>query len=245
MAKRKLSKREQLREQRQKKERRKRINIILAIVIGGAIVVGLIAYPTIKAAISPVGEFVEITPGDWPDPNGTALGNPEAKVVIETFEDFKCIACKEYSDSVEPSILDNHVSNGDVYYVFYHYPFLDDSGAIKDSDQSAAASMCAAEQNRFWDYHKILFANFNSKPGEFNDKRLIAFADSLDLDIEEFETCYKENRYKDEINENQASGVKRGVTGTPSIFINGGQITPGYVPTYLQIQEAIQQELAK
>lgn len=244
MARRKLSKREMLREQRLKKERRKRLNIILALVIGGVIVIGLVAYPSIKSAVTPVGDFVEIIPEDWPDPNGTSLGDPDAKVVIEIFEDFKCIACKEYSDSVEPSVIANHVANGDVYYVFYQYPFLDDSRAIKDSDKAAAASMCAAEQNQFWDYHKILFTNFNSDPGEFNDKRLVAFAESLELDIPEFEKCFDENRYKDQINEDQALGVKRGITGTPSVFINGGQITPGYIPSYAQIQAAIEQELA-
>ena len=63
---------------------------------------------------------------------------------------------------------------------------MDDNSPIKDSDRSAIASMCAAEQNRFWDYHKILYANLNHNADEFNEKRLTAFAEGLALDMGEF-----------------------------------------------------------
>jgi protein-disulfide isomerase len=239
------SKRQIIREERRRKERQRRILTIVAIVGIALVLIGLIKAISIRAGRAPVGDYVQITPQDWPLADGTAIGDPDAPVLVEVFEDFTCSACKDYTENIEPFVITNHAAVGEIYYVFYNYPFLDDNSPIKDSDRAAIASMCAAEQNRFWDYHRILYANLNYTANEFNEKRLTAFAEELDLDMGEFNNCMKSKDVQDEINKDLSRGNEIGVTGTPTILVNGIDIKPGYVPSYEEIKTAIEAAVTK
>lgn len=242
-----VSKRQAVRLERARKERRQRLMVILGIGLVALLVVGIIALPFIQrtiatnnAANAPVGDIVEITPVERPQVDGRAMGDPNAPVQIEVYEDFQCPACRTYSDQVEPRIAEELVATGQVYYVFRHYPFIDDRSAIKESDQAANASMCAAEQGRFWDYHDMLFANWNGEnEGAFRDNRLVAFAETIGLDMTQFNACFEANRFESEIEADLNKGTSLGVVGTPSVFVNGEQVAPGFVPTFEQIQEAM------
>lgn len=238
------SRRQIIREQRMKRQRRQRLVAILAVSIGAVLIAALLIVPQLQRALAPVGEIVQITPEERPMVDGTALGDPNAPVLIEVWEDFQCPACRIYSEETEPRIIDNYVATGQVRYVFRQYPFLDDRAPSKESDQAANASLCAAEQGRFWDYHDMLFANWNSEnAGAFTDKRLVAFAEALSLDMGEFNSCFNANKYEDEINQDLLAGQQAGVTGTPSVFVNGQQLAPGFVPSYEQIAQAVEAEL--
>jgi len=238
------SKRQAIREERRRKDRQRRILTIVAIIGIALVLIGLIMAPSIQAALAPVGDYIKITPQDWPLADGTAIGNPDAPVLVEVFEDFECSACKNYTENIEPLVIKNHAATGEIYYYFYNYPFMDDNSPIKDSDRSAIASMCAAEQNRFWDYHRILYANLNHTADEFNEKRLAAFAEGLDLDKGEFNNCMKTKDVQDAINKDLAKGKEIGVTGTPTVLVNGVDIKPGYVPSYEEIKTAIEAAMA-
>lgn len=234
------SKRQIIREQRAKRQRQQRLVAILAVSAGAILIAGLLIIPQLQRALAPVGEIIEITPVERPMVDGAALGDPNAPVLIEVWEDFQCPACRTYSEDIEPRIVQDYVATGKVRYVFRHYPFLDDRAPMKESDQAANASMCAAEQGRFWDYHDILFANWNSEnAGAFTDKRLVAFAETLALDMGEFNSCFNANKYEDQINQDLIAGQQAGVTGTPSVFVNGQQLTPGFIPSYDQIAQAV------
>jgi protein-disulfide isomerase len=235
-----ISKRQARREEIRRKERQQRLVLIGVIAAVTLAIVALIVVPSIRSATAPVGEFVKITPATYTAADGTRLGDPNAKAKIEVFEDFTCSACKVYTQNVEPQVIKDLVDSGQAYYVYYQYPFLDDRSASKDSDRSASAALCAAEQNRFWDYKNLLFANQIATAEQYSDKRLIAFAESLGLDMTQFEACYDENRYQSQINEELALGASRGITGTPTVLVNGTDIAPGRVPTFEQVQQAVQ-----
>lgn len=237
-----LTKRQAIREKRRQRQRRQRLTLILLIAGAALLVAAFLIAPTIRNAITSVGEIVIITPTSRPMADGATLGDPSAPILIEIFEDFQCIACKQFSTTVEHQIVDNHVATGEVYYVYRHYPFLDDRAPTNESKQSANASMCAAEQDRFWDYHDMLFANLTGavNQGAFSDKRLVAFAEALELDMQAFNACFRENRYQSEINSDLAAGREMNVQGTPSVFVNGELLTPGQVPSYQDVRLAIE-----
>lgn len=237
-----LSKREAVRERRKQKQRKQRLYIVLGVVGLAVIIAAILIIPSLL----PAGEFVTITPHERPMVDGRALGDPSAPVTIEVYEDFQCPACKSFSEQIEPEIVDTFVATGDVYYIYRHFPFLDDQAPRNESDQAANASMCAAVENRFWDYHDMLFANWDGEnQGAFNDKRLVAFAEALGLDMQEFNQCFDDNQFKDEIDADLVSGRDSGVTGTPSVMVNGRIISPGFVPSFTQISEAVEAELAR
>lgn len=237
----KLSKRQAIREERKRREKRKRLFIVLGLVGASLIILGLVIFPTIQTATAPVGDFVKVTPTVIPLADGNAVGDPESPIRIEVYEDFKCPACRNYTQNIEPQIIEEFASTGEIYYIIYNYPFLDDQNTVKDSDRAAYASQCAVEQDRFWDYHNLLYTNFNSQPNEFSDKRLLAFAESLGLDMEAFTDCLDSAEVKSTIREQTAKGEQMGVTGTPTIFINGKDVKPGFVPSFEEISAAIDQ----
>ena len=238
------SKRQLIREQRAKKHQRQRLLMILAVVVVALVVAAVLIGPSLRSSLAPVGEIVEIEPHERPFVDGRAMGLADAPVLVEVWEDFQCPACKTFSESVEPLIAETYVANGDVRYVFRHFPFIDGQSATKESQNSAKASMCASEQERFWDYHDMLFANWDGENrGSFNDKRLIAFAETLDLDMAAFNDCFDDNTYKTEIDADKNNGVQIGVTGTPSVFVNGQVLTPGFIPSFQELSAAIDAEL--
>jgi len=71
--------------------------------------------------------------------------------------------------------------------------------------------------------------------GEYSDARLQAFANSIKLNMDQFKTCVAEARYQSKLDEGLNLGVKMGVKGTPSVFVNGVFVTPGFA----EIQQAV------
>jgi protein-disulfide isomerase len=226
-----MAKRAVIREKRRQQRTRQRLIVVIVIIVAALVVVGLLVLPN----FTPVGEVVSITPQPHPDAQGMAIGDPDAPVRIDVFEDFQCPACRTFTENYEPLIVSNDVSAGRVYYVFRHWPFIG-----PESLQAANASMCANAQGRFWDYHDMLFQNQTGENvGAFADRRLVAFAENLGLNMSDFNACFRSNEYQAEIQSDYSEGTQLGVGGTPSVFVNGVQLSPGLIPSYDQIVEAI------
>jgi protein-disulfide isomerase len=239
-----LSKRQELREKRQKRVKQQRLALIVG--TGGVIVLLalLVVIPQVQRNNQPVGTFVPITPQAHPDANGTAMGNPNAPVKIVTYEDFQCPSCQYYTQNVETLLIQNEIKNGQVYYQFRNFPIIDRTSTTKESEQSANAALCAADQGRFWDYHDMLYANQEGENvGSFTDKRLEAFAQTLGLNMNEFNACFSVDKHQNQIDTEYQEGQQAGVTGTPSVFVNGKEVSPGYIPTYDDLKKAIQAAL--
>lgn len=240
-----VSKRQEMREQRRKRQQQQRLIVIAAvavIVIGVAL---LIIVPQVRASMAPVGSITQVTPYPRPNAQGSAAGDSNAPVKIDLFEDFQCPACRTYTEDAERQVIDTYVKTGKVYYDFHYYPFIDVNSVTKESHQAANAAACAADQGRFWDYHDMLFANWNGEnQGAFTNKRLVAFAQTLGLDMGKFNTCFNANAHKAEIDKDFALGQSMGVTGTPSIFVDGKEVRPGYIPSFQDMQQAIDAALA-
>lgn len=239
-----MSKRQIRREQIRRKGQRNRLLGVGLISLGAIAFVALFLFNAYK----PVGEVA--TPEvayEYPQPNKTSLGDPNAPVKIDVYEDFQCPACQAFSQDIEPLIVKNLVETGKVYYTFHNYSFIDGPGAGQggESDQAANASMCAAEQNKFWEMKSIIFANWNGENlGAYNDNRLRAFAQTAGLDMGEFDDCFDANKYEQEIQASFDGGNEIGVSGTPSVFVNGQIISPGYIPSYDDINAAVEAALA-
>lgn len=239
MSREKVSKRQERRERMQRQQQRQRLTVIGIITVVAALLVFAVVWPQIR----PAGEIVTVTPAALPDADGLSLGDPNAPVTIDVFEDFQCPACQRFTENTEPLIIENLVATGQARYVFHNYPFLDGNtvGTSGESDQAANASMCANEQDKFWEMHSILYANWNGENrGAFNTRRLQAMAESLGLDMDAFNSCFRANKYESEIQADFDLGRQMGVSGTPTIFVNGTRVgQANTVPSYEEIAEAV------
>ncbi len=233
------SKRQVVREQRRKRQQQQRILTILIVTAVALVVVGLLVAPTIRNALTPVGEIVTITPNPRPMADDNAMGDPNAPVEVVEFSDYQCPFCAQFAEETEPLIVKDYVETGKVYFVYRSFGnFI---GA--ESTAAAEAAYCAGEQNKYWEYHDILFANHTGENvGDYLDKRLTAFAESLGLNMGEFEQCMRSNKFADRIEQDRVDGTQAGVQGTPGFLING-KLIKGALP-YSDFQVEIEAALA-
>ena len=236
-----VSKRQSRKEELRKKERQQQMIVIGAVALIAIIFVVIFIISTQKNATKALGGPIQtITLKEYKNAKGTTLGDPNAKVKIDVFEDFQCIHCKDYTEGVEPQVIAQLVDTGRAYYVFHQHPFLDSPDADPGSHRAALASECAAEQNDFWNYKNIIFANYTGTDGEFSQARLEAFANSIKLNTTQFKTCLTEARYQAKLDEGLNLGVKMGVKGTPSVFVNGVLVGPVLEEILPAVQKAEQ-----
>lgn len=240
----KKSKRQERREKMRNEAQRSRL-VMIGLIVAGATLLILAVALTQKKAVESV---IAITPVDLPNANGQTVGDPNAKVTIDVFEDFQCPACKQFSEQIEPLILQNLVDTGKAKYVFHNYPFIDGDTTASggESDQSANAAMCANEQGKFWDMKSIMYTNWNGENrGGLSNARLEAMAKSIGLNMTDFNNCFDANTYKNDIQADFDLGKQMGVSGTPSVFVNGARAgQPGYIASYQEIADAVEAALA-
>ncbi|MGB9639571.1 MAG: DsbA family protein [Anaerolineales bacterium] len=223
------SKRQMMKEQRIKRQKQQRLLTLGIIILVVIIVAGLLIYPSIKQANTPVGDIVQITPIDRPQVNFNATGDPNAPVHIIDFSDFQCPYCGRFARETEPLIIENYVKTGKVYFEFI--PYGPGGMAIgQESVDAALAAFCAGDQGKFWEYHDILFANQTGENvGDFVLKRLDAFAQALGLNMEQFNSCMKQKKYESKYQAGIEQGKKANIGGTPSFLING-KLVEGALP---------------
>jgi len=246
-SKNKMSKRQQRREQQRRIQQRNRILVISLVSVGALLISLLLILPNLSLADN--SNIIPITPISVTVPmNETSIGDPDAPVKMDVWEDFQCSGCLAYSKDIEPQVFETYVETGKVFYTFHFYPFID--GGQGESHDAANAAMCAAEQERFWDYHAIIFANWiGENAGSFTKSRLTAFAQNIGLDTTAFNQCFQENKYSAHIQQDIEAGNKLGVPPTPAIFVNGETVISSagenYIPSFEDISRAIESSLSK
>lgn len=231
-----MGKREEIRKSRQNQKRKTKLIITGVITIAAILIVGAVTIPIIRANNVPIGTIIVPPVNPRPYADGLSMGNPEATIVVEEYSDFQCPYCKQFSDELESAIVKDFIEPGKVFFKYIPFRVIG-----PESDSAASAAYCAAEQNKFWEYHDILFANHTGEQvGDFSDKRLLAFADKLGLNYEEFSKCYTSGKYDQQLRENMEAGFEAKVDGTPTFFVNGVKVNP--VDLYNSIAELLKNQ---
>jgi protein-disulfide isomerase len=178
-----------------------------------------------------------ITANSLPLTTNNVKGLANTPVEIENWSDFQCGACKRFVDTIERQLGDGPIAEGLVRVVFRHKAFLGN-----ESIQAAAASECAAEQGQFWPYHDRLYAEQNGRDaGTFSKANLKRFGAELGLDRASFDACVDGDLAVARIRAEAKAAEQRGVTKTPTLFVNGQKIEG--VPTWELLRHTIDQSL--
>jgi len=207
-----MSKRQAMRAKRERQARVQQLGIIGIIVVGALLVAAALIYPSLR----PVGEVAAASSHERPMVNDNAMGDPNAPIKVEEFSDYQCPYCARFFEETEGQITATYVATGKVYFVYRSFGnFIG-----PESKAAAEAAYCAGDQNKYWDYHDILFANQTGEnAGGYSDRRLQAFAESLSLDMDAFNSCFKSGNYADRVEQDYQDGAAAGVTGTPAFLI--------------------------
>jgi protein-disulfide isomerase len=160
-------------------------------------------------------------------------GPVTAPVTIVKFEDFHCPFCKR----VQLTLTEILSRSGDKVKLV-HRDFPIDS-LHPQARKAHEAARCANDQEKFWAYHDVLYANApNASP-----EQLKAYAREVGLDLVTFEQCLSSGKYQAAVQQDVAEGTRAGVTGTPAFFING-QLVSGALPLERFVR-VIEEELAR
>lgn len=180
-------------------------------------------------------QVAEDSPRDVTQKN--TMGDPNAPVYIIEYGDFQCPYCLKFWTESEQQLIEEYVNTDKVYFEYRSFPILG-----TESNWAAEGAYCAGDQGKFWEYHDTLFTNWiGENVGDFTKDKLIKYAKALDLNMDEFEACINQEKYKGAVEQDKAAGEASGVTATPTFFINGVKIE-GAQP-YSILRQFIEQAL--
>jgi protein-disulfide isomerase len=146
------------------------------------------------------------------------LGPEHAPVTVVEYGDFECPHCKQATGTVKLMLAR---FGPQVRFAFRHFPL---EGVHPHAFLAAEAAECAGGQGRFWEMHDLLFEHQD----RLGLRDLIGYAGALDLDLERFVTDLRGHAHADRLREDFLSGVRSGVNGTPTFFVNGIRHDGGY-----------------
>jgi protein-disulfide isomerase len=115
---------------------------------------------------------------------------------------------------------------GDVLFAYRHFPLTQ---IHPYAQQAAEAAEAAAAQGRFWEMHDLLFTHQD----RLALRDLVEHAEALGLDLERFTSELESGAHTGRVREDFLSGVRSGVNGTPTFFVNGIRHNGGYDPESL------------
>jgi protein-disulfide isomerase len=142
-------------------------------------------------------------------------GPERAPVSIIKFEDFQCPFCKQ----VQPTVVELLKQyDGKLRLVHKDLPLDSLHGQAR---QAAEAGRCADEQGKFWTYHDTLYA----KSPKASVEDLKSYAKDVGLNVDSFDRCFTSGKYKGLVQKNLSEGAQLGLTGTPTFFINGRELS--------------------
>ena len=150
---------------------------------------------------------------------GTALGEPGAKVTLIEYGDMLCGSCKQFANEVAPELIEGPIRKGRARIEFRQWPIL---GA--NSDTAAFAALAAAEQGRYWEYLENFF---NRDTSSFDDALLKSVAEDAGVpDIEKWEEDRLNPELEDDLIRTEDEAADFGFSGTPSFAVQRGKGQP-------------------
>lgn len=195
---------------------------------------------------------------DFPEANTTIDDDPflgdkdNAKVAIVEFSDYECPFCKRHYEQTQSQLIDNYVNTGDAILVFRDFPLsFHDPLATKQAIAAECVQDIAGNQ-KYFEYHDLIFETTESNGNGMDEGDLVVLATQIGVNKDDFNSCYKAEKFAEEIADDISDGQAAGVTGTPGFVIGvlnddgsvSGKLIAGAYP-YDSFVEIIEEMLAR
>src|SRR4051812_39012657 len=164
--------------------------------------------------------------------NGTTLGDADAPILVVEYGDYQCPFCTKFARQSMSKLVDDYIMSGKIRFEFHDYPIIGSSadGTMDQNGESfraAEAVLCANDQNQYWPYHNILYAN---SVGEFKDSftpdRLKTLGGMVPgMDTTAFNACVDARTHTADVQALGSEAIADGVTSTPTFKVNGQPVT--------------------
>ena len=184
--------------------------ILIPIIIG--ITIGVYAFIIMD---EPLESQSHLTSNMLTKNGSPIIGKSSADITIVEFGDFQCTFCYKFHQNTLDHLIMEYVETGQVKYVYRDFPL---NGP--DSILASEATYCANDQNKYWQYHNILFKNWaGEKTGWINTDSLMKFAIEVGLNTSEFNECLSQHIHYQKVLNNEKYAKSIGIDATPSFLI--------------------------
>jgi len=146
------------------------------------------------------------------------LGSPHARVALLEYGDYECPYCGA-AHAVLKQVL--QIMGDELRFAFRHFPLTQ---IHLHAQMAAEAAEAAGAQGHFWELHDLLYEH----QSRLGIRDLLGHAAALSLDVRRFAVDLETHRYAPRVREDFLSGVRSGVNGTPTFFINGVRHNGGF-----------------
>ena len=230
-----MSKRQEIRERRQKEKQQKKLITLGLIIVGAGVIMAAIIYSGSQVNEQFASRYMA---------QDNAMGDPDAPIKVIEYSDYKCGHCGTFTFETEPQLEEEYIKTGKVYFVSRSV-----GGMLSGAEPMLAseAAYCAGEQNMYWEMHDIIFSN---QTAPFSESAMNKWAKTIGADLDDFKACMNANTYVERANQDEADAKAAGVNGTPSFIISYmldgeeiEQMLPGNYP-YQSFQQIFEEALA-
>jgi protein-disulfide isomerase len=168
-----------------------------------------------------------------------SMGTPGAPVVIVLFSDFQCPYCKEEAKSLRSNLVTTYPKEVRLY--FKDMPLTQ---VHTWAMAAAIAGRCIFKQNpaAFWDYHDWIYERQAEVTPDNLKSMILEFAKGKEIDSLQLERCMDTKATEAEIQKSIAEGKALGVSGTPTLFVNGRPLM-GQAATWANLRQVIDYEI--
>lgn len=224
-------------------------SVLVVLAFGVGILVGYVVWgrgvniaaaesvPT--AAAQPSGPEVEAPTAepqfvryDIPTDGFPSFGPQDAPITIVEFSDYQCPFCRRFHEETYQDLLAAYPNQ--IRFVYRNLPL---TSLHPDAMPAAVASLCANDQNAYWEFHEKLFSS-----DALDEATFIQYATDLNINVDEFTSCLSSGAHDDFIQQDMDFAQNLGVQSTPTFFINGLAIVGAQPLT--NFQQLIDKELA-
>ncbi len=159
--------------------------------------------------------------------DGDLLGKAGAPVLMEVYADFQCPVCARWDREQLASLKTQFVDTGVLRIQARDIAFLG-TGDPDESLELATGARCAADQNRYWPFHDLVYWNQGRENrGEHSAAFIAAVADRAGVDRTTWDACMSGSEARDAVTADTNVALARGINSTPTIALNGGTPVAG------------------
>jgi len=215
------------------------------LVTGAAVLIALAIIAFASRPTGPSGDTLVQPPISYAADlvDGEMLGSATAPVVIQLYSDFQCPACRQFVTQQLLSLYTEFVKPG-IVRIEPHDIDIVGSGSPNESIELAVGAACAAEQDRYWQFHDLVFWNQGRENrGDHNAEFIARVATAAEVDRAAWDACITREDLRTAVDTATRTALSSGIGSTPTLVING-QAAAG-VPDYTQLANLIRQLAAE
>lgn len=211
-----------------KKKKQKQIRTMMLItVIVVVLAVGAIALYYVNSDSDSDGQAAsgdsQTEKADFSYKDQPMMGDKDAPVKIVEFGDFKCPGCGNFAVNIFPQVKKELIDSGDASFYFMNYPVID--GSLNAANAGEAIQQQG--DDKFWKFYEALYHNQQDENEDWATPEFLlklAKKNVKGVDSSQLKKDIEQQAYIDQVKADSQEGVEGGVTGTPTLFVNGEKL---------------------